>query len=66
MDRDVPYNFGALPMPPGYSVVWHQCHEHYQAHGPSEWESCITVDPHQARRWCIAHAKRLVVPEKVG
>lgn len=56
MYRDVPYNFGALLMPEGYSVVWHECHEHYQGHGPDDWESPITVDPHQARRWCIARA----------
>lgn len=55
-----PYNFGCLPMPAGYSVVWHSCHEHFQAHGPDEWESSITCDPYQARRWCLWHADQVV------
>lgn len=55
--RDITYNFGALPpMPAGYSVVYHECHEHYQSHGPDEWESEKTCNPHQARRWCFLHA----------
>lgn len=60
MARDIPYNFGALTMPPGYSVVWFSVHEHYQGIGPNEWESTITVDPHQARRWCLDHYNRNV------
>ena len=53
-----PYNFGALPpLPKGYKVAWYECHEHYQATGPDGWESSITCDPFQARRWAIAHAK---------
>lgn len=55
-DPCVTYNFGALPMPRGYYVVWHSGHEHYQAHGPNDWESDITVNPHQARQWCITHS----------
>jgi hypothetical protein len=59
MDAVIPHRFGALPpLPPGYSVDWYECHEHYQATGPDDWESAITVDPFQARRWCFAHAER--------
>jgi len=51
------YNFGCLPpLPDGYSVWWHAEHEHYSAHGPGEWESVITWNPYQARRWAFAHA----------
>jgi hypothetical protein len=58
---EVPYNFGALPaLPEGYSVVWFEAHEHYQAVGPDDWESCITCDPYQARQWCFTHAAALV------
>lgn len=58
-EQGTPYNFGCLPpLPPGYSVEWFECHEHYQAIGPHEWESDITCNPHQARRWCFNHAKR--------
>ena len=53
---DVVYNFGALPMPEGYAVVWHDVVEHYIAHGPDEWESVVTCNPHQARRWCLRRA----------
>jgi len=60
MYADWPYNFGALPpLPAGYSVVYHDCHEHYQAHGPDEWESAITCNPYQARRLCFARAAAL-------
>lgn len=59
MNRVVPYNFGALPaLPDGYLVAWYECHEHYQGTGPDEWESPITVSPHQARWWCFDHAAR--------
>ena len=59
MIREIPYNFGALPpLPDGYAVVWFESHEHYQATGPDEWESAITCDPYQARRWCFNHAVR--------
>ncbi len=52
----MPYNFGALPpIPEGYQVAWYECHEHYQATGPDEWESPITCNPHQARLWCFQH-----------
>jgi hypothetical protein len=58
MNRIVSYNFGALPkLPDGYAVRWYECHEHYQATGPNDWESAITCDPFQARRWCFAKAK---------
>lgn len=50
-------DFGALhPLPEGYSVWWHEGHEHYQAHGPDEWESVMTCDRFQARRWCLLEA----------
>ncbi len=50
--------FGALPpLPPGYSVWWHAEHEHYQAHGPDEWESVITVNAYHARRWALQRAE---------
>ncbi len=50
-------HYGALPpLPEGYSVWWHGEHEHYSAHGPG-WESCITVDPYQARRWALERAR---------
>jgi hypothetical protein len=57
-DGDVVYRFGALSMPDGYAVVWHDCVEHYIAHGPHEWESVVTCNPHQARRWCLRHAQQ--------
>lgn len=51
--------WGALPpLPAGYSVWWHGEHEHYTAHGP-RWESAITCDRFQARRWCFAHASEV-------
>jgi hypothetical protein len=47
-------NFGALPtLPKGWSVWWHEEHEHYQAHGPNDWESVITCRLYDARRWCF-------------
>ena len=50
-------SFGALkPLPTGYSVWLHAEHEHYQAHGPNEWSSAITVSRWQARRWALAKA----------
>ena len=50
--------FGNIPdMPTGYSVVWHEEHEHYQAHGPNEWESVITVNRFHARWWAILHSE---------
>lgn len=46
--------FGALPsLPAGYSVWRHAEHEHYQGHNPCGWESPITCDRFQARRWCL-------------
>lgn len=51
-------NFGALPMPEGYSVWWHVEHEHYQGHGPSEVESDVHCDRFACRRWCLEHAKK--------
>ena len=52
--------FGALPsMPPGYSVWWHEEHEHYQGHGPDEWETAITCDRFSARLACIFAAQKL-------
>lgn len=59
MSEDRNYNFGSLALPPGYSVMWHGCHEHYQAHGPDGWESCVTWDPYQARRWCMIRNEKL-------
>ena len=54
---DCEVNFGALPpMPNGYAVWWHENLEHYIAWGPG-YESPITVDRFQARRWCFAEAK---------
>lgn len=55
---DVEYNFGALPMPAGYKVVWFSCHEHYQAVGPDEWEGNISVDPYWCRRQAIWHSEQ--------
>lgn len=59
MYPNIPYNFGCLrpPLPIGYMVAWYECHEHYQATGPDEWESSITCDPYQARQWCFSHYK---------
>lgn len=45
-------SFGALPMPPGYSVWWHAEHEHYQGHAPNGEESDIHADRFACRRWC--------------
>ena len=54
--ENVVVNFGALPpLPDGYCVVWHQNLEHYIAWGP-DWESPITCDRFQARRWCFGWA----------
>lgn len=56
-DDEHPYNFGALPpLPDGFSVVYNDNIEHYYATGPDEWESVITVDPYQARKWCFVEA----------
>ncbi len=51
-------NFGALPMPEGYSVWWHAEHEHYQGHGPGEVESDVHCDRFACRRWCLEHARK--------
>lgn len=53
------YNFGSLPpMPPGYMVAWYDCHEHYQATGPGDWEGDISVDPYWCRRQALHHANK--------
>lgn len=49
-------NFGALPMPDGYEVWWHGEVEMYIAHGPG-YESPITCNRFQARRWCLWHSE---------
>lgn len=56
--NDRVYNFGAVPMPPGYAVVWFAGHEHYQAIGPDDWEGDTSVNPHWCRRQAIWHAKK--------
>lgn len=57
MNAEIQYNFGCLPpLPDGYRVSWFECHEHYQAIGPDEWESPISVDPYQCRQFALAHA----------
>lgn len=54
-----PHNFGALkPLPEGYWVGWVECVEHFMAFGPDDWESVVTCDPYQARRWCFTHAAK--------
>jgi len=59
------YNFGALPpLPAGYWVDYVECVEHYMAFGPDEWESGVTVDPYQARRWCFDRAARMKAMEE--
>lgn len=59
-DGEIPYDFGCLlPLPVGYRVSWFACHEHYQGMGPHDWESPVTCDPYQARRWCFAHSQTL-------
>jgi hypothetical protein len=59
MNDEIPYNFGPhVAMPPGYRVAWLPCHEHYQAIGPDDWESPISVDPYWCRRCALAHAAR--------
>lgn len=55
------YHFGALPMPPGYEVAWYDCHEHYQATGPDDWEGDISVNPYWCRRQAIWHATEKAV-----
>jgi len=48
-------NFGNLPpLPDGYCVRWHDNLEHYIGWGPG-YESPITWDRFQARRWCVLH-----------
>ncbi len=60
---DVEVNFGALPaLPEGYSVWWHELIEMYMAHGPG-YESAITCNRFQARRWCFAYAVGEPTPE---
>lgn len=56
--REMPYNFGALsPLPDGYAVKWYECHEHYQATGPNDWDGDISVDPYWCRRQAILHSQ---------
>ena len=55
MSGDRLFNFGFAKLPAGYIVIWHEGHEHYQGHGPNEWESDITCDPWQAYGWCMQH-----------
>jgi len=56
MYETIPYNFGALPpLPEGYQVCWYECHEHYQATGPDDWEGSISVDPYWCRRQAMWH-----------
>lgn len=51
--------FGALPpLPDRWFVAWHAEHEHFQAHGPNDWESVVTVDRFQARRWAMLEAEK--------
>lgn len=50
-------NFGALPMPEGYCVVWDDLTEHYKAIGPHGWETRIVCDRFAARRAAIRHAE---------
>lgn len=58
MSCNVAVNFGALVMPAGYKVIWCEGVEHYLAvHEASGWESDITWDRFQARRWCIKRAE---------
>ena len=45
-------------LPAGWSVWWHEEHEHYQAHGPNEQESPITCCRWDARRFAIRQAAR--------
>ncbi len=67
MYREIPYNFGALPpLPEGYQVMWFDSLEHYMAIGPGDngvwpddyWESPISWNPYQCRRWAFAHAAK--------
>ena len=44
-------------LPPGWSVWWHEEHEHYQAHGPNGQESAITCRRWAARRSAILGAE---------
>ncbi len=53
-------NFGCLPpLPPGYSVCWHEHLEHYMGHGPGDWESPICWNRFWVRGWCIQHFEEL-------
>lgn len=67
-DDEHPYNFGALPpLPAGFSVFYNDNIEHYYATGPDEWQSVITVDPYQARKWCFVEAfKRARAAQREG
>lgn len=45
--------------PPGYVVVWSPIVEHYYGMRVDEtWESAITVNRWDARRWCFEHAAK--------
>lgn len=54
-----PFAFSFLPpLPPGYMVAWYECHEHYQATGPDDWEGDISVDPFWCREQALAHYRK--------
>lgn len=60
-DTDYLYEFSSrISMPEGYHIIWCDGVEHYLAigpneNGPYEWESAITWDKWQARRFAINH-----------
>ena len=45
-------------VPEGYRVLWVESLEHYMAVGPDEWESAITCDRWQARRWAVWQSRK--------
>ena len=57
-DDQTAMDFGCIPMPHGYSVVWDEGTEHYIGLGPDESFSLIVCCKWAARRWCIREARR--------
>lgn len=72
-DGDFDVNFGALPpLPPGYRVVWCDGLEHYLAtgpdpvNGPGEWDSPVTWNRFQARRFAFNHHAWMLATARGG
>jgi hypothetical protein len=56
MRKEITVNFGAIPMPPGYRVIWSPWVEHYLWVNDAGDEGVIYCNRFDARRDAIAHA----------